>query len=66
MTATPCPSCRDPRAPGQYLCRRCWAALPAGTRMALNRRDARAMARLQNLHAQLRAQVPLDQIQVTP
>lgn len=69
MPATPCPSCRTGRkGPGKYLCRTCWAALPAVTRTALNRRGSRtaAVTRLRQLHNQLAADVPLDQIQVNP
>lgn len=66
MTATPCLSCRKPRRAGQYLCRACWFRIPGPARSALNQRDSRAMARLRELHAQLAAGVPLDQIQVNP
>jgi hypothetical protein len=68
MPATPCPSCRTGRkGPGKYLCPACWSALPAATQTALNRRNrVRAMARLRQLHDQLAADVPLNEIQVTP
>ncbi|WP_435610867.1 hypothetical protein [Streptomyces sp. C10-9-1] len=55
VTHTPCPSCRQPKGPGQYLCLDCWTGLPAASRAALRRRDRRAMARLRELHTQLEA-----------
>jgi hypothetical protein len=67
MTMTsPCPSCRQPKGPGKYLCLDCWSALPGLARRSLNRRDSKAMARLQELYSQIASGVPLDEIQVTP
>lgn len=63
---TPCPSCRQPKGPGKYLCWTCWGSLPGPVRRALSRRDSQAMARLQELHRQLAADVPLAEIEVTP
>lgn len=66
MPQTPCPArCTRTRAPGQYLCRTCWLALPAAARSLLNRRDSRAFARLRELHRQLDASVPLAEIRIT-
>ena len=65
-TTTPCPSCRQSKAPGLYLCGMCWGILTGLARRALSRRDSRAMARLQELHRQLAADVPLAEIEVTP
>ncbi|MFI5685869.1 hypothetical protein [Streptomyces sp. NPDC051636] len=66
MATTPCPSCRQPKGPGKYLCWTCWGNLPGPARKALSRRDSKAMARLQELHRQLAAGVPLAEIAVTP
>ncbi|MER7973784.1 hypothetical protein ABTX35_33070 [Streptomyces sp. NPDC096080] len=65
---SPCPSCRQPRAAGKYLCGDCWSALPGPARTALNRRGNRATAlhRLQELHRQLAAGVPLTRIEISP
>jgi hypothetical protein len=63
---SPCPSCRSPKGPGKYLCLDCWHALPDAARRLLNRRDSRAMTRLQELYAQLVADVPLAEIKVSP
>lgn len=63
---TPCHGCGNPRPPRTYLCRNCWALLPAPARRALNRRDKTAFLRLRELHKQLDAGVPLTEIQVTP
>jgi hypothetical protein len=49
-----------------YLCGNCWSRLSAATRRALNRRDDRAVARLRDLHNQLDAGIPLEEIKVTP
>lgn len=66
MTATPCLGCRTrPKPPGQYLCRACWFKIPSASRRAFNLRDAKAMARLRELHDQLERGVPLAEIQVT-
>ncbi|MFD0687362.1 hypothetical protein [Actinomadura fibrosa] len=61
-----CPACCRTRYARHYLCRPCWWTLPAPARAALNRRDRRAAARLIELHRQLRARVPLNEIEVTP
>jgi hypothetical protein len=66
MPYTACPSCQDPKGTGKYLCPGCWSALPGPARRSLNRRDSKAMARLRELHRQLAARVPLDEIHVTP
>ncbi|MBZ3909401.1 hypothetical protein [Streptomyces acidiscabies] len=65
----------DPKCPGcptgrrhrnHYLCLACWRTLPASTRGRLSRRDARAMLRLRQLHAELTAGTPLAVIRVVP
>ena len=61
-----CLNCHASRAAGQYLCRNCWHKIPGTTRQNLNRRDAKAMHRLRELHNQLTAGVPLSDITVTP
>jgi hypothetical protein len=67
MTVTRCPACPSGmKGPGKYLCLGCWSGLTALARRALNRRDSRAFARVRELHRQLDASVPLDEIQVTP
>lgn len=59
----PCPCCKiNTRKPRQYLCRFCWFKLSPAARHALNMRDAFAMARLQQLHRALAANVPVDKI----
>jgi predicted amidophosphoribosyltransferase len=63
---SPCPSCRQPKGQGKYLCLGCWSELPMWTRRALNRRDRSALFRLSELHRQLAAGVPLGEIQVSP
>jgi len=65
-TTTPCPSCRQPKGPRLYLCGLCWGTLTGLARHALSRRDSQAMQRLQELHRQLAAGVPLAEIRVTP
>lgn len=64
----PCRTCRTPRPPRTYLCRNCWNQLPTAAQTALTRRDtqAKARARLRELHRQLDAGVALTEIQVTP
>lgn len=62
----PCPKCREPKNPAHYLCRACWFSLSAAARRALNRRDTIAAQRLLELHRQIRRQVPLAEIVVTP
>ena len=66
MTTTPCPSCRQPKDTGKYLCWACWGNLRGPARRALSRRDTQARARLIELHRQLAAGVPLAEIGVTP
>lgn len=66
MATTPCPSCRQPKGPGKYLCWTCWGSLSGLARRALSRRDSKAMDRLQELYRQLAAGVPLAEIRVTP
>lgn len=66
VTTTPCPSCRQPKGPGKYLCWTCWGSLPGAARRALSRRDRQAMDRLQDLYRQLGEGVPLAEVEVTP
>ncbi|MGA5506850.1 hypothetical protein [Streptomyces umbrinus] len=66
MSYLPCLKCREPRRPGQYLCRADWYRLPSHTRQLLNRRDSKALARLRELHDQLTSGIPLAEIEVTP
>lgn len=63
---TPCPGPGRPhtRAPGKYLCRPCWNALPPAARDALNCRGPGAIRRLQQLLDQLTSGRPLDQIHI--
>ncbi len=64
---SPCPSCNAARkGRGQYLCRDCWAQLPAPARRALSRRDAQAWARLRQLHTHLDSGRPLAHLEITP
>lgn len=66
MTGPTCPTgCGRSRAPGQYLCRTCWNALPAAARRELYRRDNQAISRLQELYDQLAAGTPLADIHIT-
>ena len=65
MKLTPCYSCKQPRQPGHYLCGSCWGRLPLAVRRALCKRDALALARLRQLHAQLDADTPLSEIGVS-
>jgi hypothetical protein len=60
-----CPCCDGPKLRPHYLCRTCWAGLPAPARRALNRRDSTARLRLLELHRQLADGVTLEQIQIT-
>ncbi|MDJ0460631.1 hypothetical protein [Streptomyces sp. H27-C3] len=66
MATSPCPSCRQPKGPGKYLCPGCWSGLPMTARRALSRRDARAMTRLRELHSHLTNGTPLAEIEVGP
>lgn len=61
-----CPGCPGRRNRGQHLCNNCWRSLPASTRSRLTRRDARAFARVRELHAALAARTPLQVIRVSP
>lgn len=62
-----CPGCpHGAKGPGKYLCARCWPSLPLTTQRALNRRDNHARVRLQQLHRQLAAGVPLADMVVSP
>jgi hypothetical protein len=66
MTGPRCPtSCGRTRESSKYLCLICWKSLPGAARRALNKRDARAYARLRELHAQLERGVPLTDISIT-
>ncbi|MFJ5890366.1 hypothetical protein [Streptomyces californicus] len=62
----PCPACRAPKAPGQYLCRTCWFTVPAPARRALNRRDTKATARLRALLGHINRGLPLAELEITP
>jgi hypothetical protein len=53
------------KGPGKYVCLGCWSGLSMTARRALNRRDSRAMARLQELYEQLGNDVPLAEIRIT-
>lgn len=67
MTAHACVArCGRERGQGKYLCYECWGQLPRVSRRALNRVDNRAMSRLAELIEQIRKQVPLSEIRVTP
>lgn len=67
MANTRCPGCLSGvKGPGKYLCLGCWNTLPMAQRRLLNRRDSRAIDRLQELYRQTAEGVPLDEIQVTP
>lgn len=66
VTKPTCPCCPRTRANGQYLCGVCWRRLPPAARARLSTRDSRAFARLRELHRQIDAQVPLENVQVSP
>lgn len=67
MTQTRCPACPSgTKGPGKYLCFDCWDALSGPARRSLSRRDSKAMARIQELYAQLGTGLPLADITVTP
>ncbi|MGW1324810.1 hypothetical protein ACWD64_19985 [Streptomyces antibioticus] len=61
-----CLACDQSRDAGRYLCRTCWWTLPAAARASLSRRDRNALARLRQLVDQLRADTPLNRIEITP
>lgn len=64
---TLCPGCRNGvKGTGKYLCYDCWGQLPLPARRALKRTDMKAMARLQELYAQIRGGKPLAEIKVMP
>lgn len=66
MIATRCPGCPSGmKGPGKYLCLACWNTLPMAARRMLNRRDSRAMGRLQQLYDQLGRGAPLSEIRIT-
>ncbi|MEU4825082.1 hypothetical protein AB0H37_24690 [Actinomadura sp. NPDC023710] len=65
-SAPACPSCGREKNPRHYLCRGCWAQLPDTVRRLLYRKDRLAFRRLSDLHEQLRNNVPLHEIEVTP
>ena len=60
----PCPACKGTKQPADYLCRGCWWTLPRAARGPLLRRDALAVRRLSELLDQIRAGVPLHQIEI--
>lgn len=66
LMSTLCRVCRGAKQPRTYLCGNCWGRLPAAARRLLNRRDSRAFGRLRELHRQLDADVPLEEIAVSP
>lgn len=67
MDETRCPGCPSGmKGTGKYLCLGCWSTLTMTARRALNRRDSKATARVQDLYRQIRAGVPLGGIQVSP
>lgn len=61
-----CPSCKTLKTTSHYLCRTCWFTLTLAARRALNRRYARASLRLLELHRQIRRDVPLAEVVITP
>lgn len=65
MRTTPCRSCGSRCQPGHYLCGNCWSQLRLAVRRALCKRDAKALARLRQLHDQIDAGIPLSEIGVT-
>jgi hypothetical protein len=64
--ARPCPACSGLKAARQYLCRGCWFTLQSAARRALNKHDGLAARRLSELLEQLRNDMPLHLIVVTP
>ncbi|WP_203596252.1 hypothetical protein [Actinomadura bangladeshensis] len=61
-----CKSCGGEKNPRHYLCPGCWRQLPAVTQRRLYRKDRAAFRRLADLHEQLRNNVPLAEIEVSP
>lgn len=67
MNPPPCPSCGAHKHPGHYLCNGCWFTLLPAARRALRRADGIAAARrLGELLDQLKADVPLHKVAITP
>lgn len=62
----PCPSCAGPKAPRHYMCPGCWPQLSAPARAALGRGDRLSVRRLAELLEQLRNDVPLAEVVITP
>ncbi|MEV5953750.1 hypothetical protein AB0M11_08225 [Streptomyces sp. NPDC051987] len=65
MTRLACPNCPNTRGKGQYLCQTCWGRLTPLARRLLSVRDAKAFARLRELHGQIAAHKPLDRIEIS-
>lgn len=62
-----CPSCQAPMIPNYYLCKGCWRRLTPAARAALLTKDGiPAARRLGELLTQLKANVPLPEIEITP
>lgn len=64
-TRRPCRACATLIPSRLYLCRACWALLPAPTRAALSRRDNRALLRLRVLYAHIDRELPLADLEIT-
>ncbi|NEE12014.1 hypothetical protein G3M58_36850 [Streptomyces sp. SID7499] len=64
MTRLSCPCCPRARGAGHYLCQYCWGLLTPTTRRRLSIRDARAFARLRQLHGQIAEHRALHEIEV--
>ncbi|WP_119728359.1 hypothetical protein [Thermomonospora amylolytica] len=62
----PRPGCGRRKAAGHYLCTGCWWRLPRHARLALSRKDERAVRRLADLLDQIRMGVPLHKVRVQP
>lgn len=63
-TANICRGCNGPKRRTHYLCRPCWGQLTPAAQAALNKRTGAAFRRLSDLHEQLRAGVPLHEIEI--
>jgi hypothetical protein len=61
-----CPSCRGSKSTAHYLCGGCWGQLPRHVQAALYRRDDLATQRIRELYRQIQADVPLQEIEITP
>lgn len=58
-----CHGCQGVRGRRMYLCNACWAKLPKATRLALVKRDGRALERYAALLEALdERKTPLDQV----